>query len=328
MDNILNAGLQIIVWFQSLGSWLTPVMKFFTFLGSTQFYLIVAPLILWCIDATLGIRLGLFLMINAMVNTALKVAIHGPRPYWYSNSVKALGSAETSFGAPSGHSQNAVVVWGTIADRIKTRAAWIVAIVIMFMIGISRIYLAVHFPHDVLLGWFFGAIILWVLLHFEKPVVNWVRQFSIGVQVLLIFLFSLCLILLVIIAQLTLSGWTMSAAWVTNAQITFPSEPPINPLSFHNFLSSTGAFFGLAVGWIWTIRLGGFSARGVWYKLLLRYILGLIGVLVLYLGLGSFIPETETFISYTLKYGQYALIGFWMSGLAPWLFIKLKLAAH
>jgi hypothetical protein len=179
----------------------------------------------------------------------------------------------------------------------------------------------------VLLGWFFGAIVLWILLRFEKPVTDWVKGFSFGIQLLLIFLFSLCLILLVVIAQLTLGGWSLPVEWVNNAQKAFPAEPTITPLSYHNFLISPGAFFGLAAGWIWISRLGGFSTKGAWYKLLLRYILGLIGVLILYLGLGYLLPETETFISYSLRYIQYALIGFWMSGIAPWLFIKIKLAS-
>jgi membrane-associated phospholipid phosphatase len=328
MDNLLNSGLQIILWLQNLGAWLTPIMKLFTFLGNEQFYLLVAPAILWCIDSTLGIRLGLFLMISGMVNTALKVTFHGPRPYWYSNNVNVLGSAENSFGAPSGHAQNAVVVWGTLAGRIKSRAAWIIAIVIMFMVGISRIYLAVHFPHDVLLGWLFGAILLWVLLRFERPVVNWIKQYSVSIQLLVIFLFSIFLILMVIIAQISLRGWTLPMDWVSNAHQAFPNEPVINPLSYHNFLSSTGAFFGLAAGRIWISRLGGFSTKDHWLKLILRYILGVFGVLILYIGLGSLFPDSETFISYVIRYIRYALIGFWMSGFAPWLFIKLKLASQ
>jgi hypothetical protein len=267
-------------------------------------------------------------MISGMVNTALKVAFHGPRPYWYSNNVNVLGSAENSFGAPSGHAQNAVVVWGTLADRIKTRAAWIIAIVVMFMVGISRIYLAVHFPHDVLLGWLFGAILLWVFLRFERPVVNWIKQYSVGIQLLVIFSFSLILILIVIIAQISLRGWTVPMDWVNNAHQAFPNEPEINPLSYHNFLSSTGAFFGLAAGWIWISKLGGFSTKDHWLKLILRYILGVFGVLVLYISLGSLFQDSETFISYAIRYIRYALIGFWMSGFAPWLFVKLKLASH
>jgi len=62
--------------------------------------------------------------------------------------------------------------------------------------------------------------------------------------------------------------------------------------------------------------------------LILRYFTGLIGVLILYVGLGSIFPETETLIAYILRYIRYALIGFWMSGFAPWLFVKIKLANH
>jgi membrane-associated phospholipid phosphatase len=328
MENIITIGLHIISWLQGLGAWLTPIMQLFTFLGSTQFYLIVAPALLWCIDATLGFRMGMYLMISGMLNTALKVAFHGPRPYWYTSDVKVLGSAENSFGAPSGHAMNSVVVWGTLADRIKTRTAWIIAILLMFFIGVSRIYLAVHFPHDVLLGWVFGVILLWLLLRLEKPAVGWLRQRKVGIQLMLIFLFSLFLILLVIIAQFSLSSWTVPMQWVNNAHLAFPNEPAITPISYHNFLPDIGAFFGLAAGWIWITRLGGFSTHDAWYKLLLRYILGLAGVLILYLGLGGLFEETETLISYVLHYIQYTLIGFWISGFAPWIFVKVKLASH
>src|SRR4030043_1964929 len=142
MDNLLNSGIQIILWLQIIDDWLTPIMKFFTFLGNEQFYLIIAPAILWCIDSTLGMRLGLYLMINGALNSALKMAFHHPRPYWYSSEVKVYGSAENSFGVPSGHAQNSVVVWGTIAKRINKRWAWIIALLLMLMIGISRLYLA------------------------------------------------------------------------------------------------------------------------------------------------------------------------------------------
>jgi membrane-associated phospholipid phosphatase len=328
MENLFNSGLQIIQWMQSLGTWLTPVMKFFTFLGTAQFYLVVAPAVLWCIDATLGLRLGLFLMINGMVNSALKVAFHGPRPYWYTNQVKVLGSAENSFGAPSGHAQNAVVVWGTLAERIKTRAAWVIAIIIMVLIGLSRIYLAVHFPHDVLVGWAFGAIMLWGLFKLERPIVSWLRQRTIGIQLLVVFMFSLFLILLVSIAKLALGSWSLPLDWIYNAHLAFPTQPEIDPLAYQNFLPSTGALFGLASGWIWISSLGGFTIRDTWYKLILRYIVGIIGMLILYVGLGALVAQTDTLFSYAFTYIQYVLIGFWISGFAPWLFVRLRLATR
>ena len=234
-----------------------------------------------------------------------------------------------TFGAPSGHAQNAVVVWGTLANRIKTRAAWIIAIIIIFLIGISRIYLAVHFPHDVLLGWLFGVIMLWILLHFEKPVVNWIKKFQMGVQLVIDILSFLCyLSFSLCIAQLTLSGWSVPLEWVTNAHLAFPTEPPINPLSYHNFLSSTGAFFGLATGWIWIIQPGGFAIRDAWCKLVGRYILGVLGVLILYLGLSALLPETDDLFTYTLRYIQLCSDRFLDVWFRPLAFCKSKSWPH
>jgi membrane-associated phospholipid phosphatase len=255
MENILNSGIEIVLWLQSIGDWFTPIMKFFTFLGNEQVYLIIAPAILWCIDSTLGIRLGLFLMISGMLNAALKIAFHQPRPYWHTTNIKVLVGAENSFGVPSGHSQNAVVIWGTLANRINKGWFWGVAIITVILIGVSRIYLAVHFPQDVLLGWLFGIILLWLLLRLEKPAVNWLKKYSSGVQVLIAFFFSLLLISIVMIAFHGVRGWNLPPEWTNNAKQAFPDEPSITPLSFHNFLSSAGAFFGLAAGWIWISRL-------------------------------------------------------------------------
>jgi hypothetical protein len=267
-------------------------------------------------------------MISGLLNSALKIAFHGPRPYWFSNKVNVIGSAENSFGMPSGHAQNAVVVWGTLAVRIKKAWFWVVAIFVIFIIGISRLYLAVHFPHDVLLGWLFGIVILWLLLKIERPVVNWLKKYPSGIQIFITFLFSLLLILIFMIAQLSLGGWSLPLDWVTNAHLSFPDEPSINPLSFHNIISKIGAFFGLAAGWIWITRLGGFRTQDDWWKLVLRYLVGIVGVLILYVGLGTLFTESETFVSYTLRYIRYALIGFWMSGFAPWLFLKLRIASQ
>jgi membrane-associated phospholipid phosphatase len=328
MDNFLNSGIQFILRLQSLGGWLAPVMKLFTFLGNEMFYLMIAPAILWCIDSTLGMRLGLFLMINGTINAVLKIALHDPRPYWFSNKVTAAASTENSFGAPSGHAQNAVVVWGTLAYRIKTRWAWIIAGFIIFMIGISRIFLAMHFPQDVLLGWLFGILVLWLMVRLEKPVLNWFKKYSPPAQVVFVFLFSMAMILLVLLSKLTLGSWTLPATWVNNALISFPNEPPITPLSINNILAAPATFFGLAAGWIWITLQGGFTVQDVWWKLLLRYFFGLLGVVILYMGLGSLFPSGETITAYVLKYIRYALIGFWMSGFAPWLFVKLKLANH
>lgn len=111
MDVIIQAGIAFAMWFQGLWGWLEIPMKGFTFLGSEEFFLLGLPVLYWCVDARIGLRMGVVLLLNGVVNSVLKLAFFGPRPYWVNPQVKALVS-ETSFGVPSGHAQMAAGLWG------------------------------------------------------------------------------------------------------------------------------------------------------------------------------------------------------------------------
>ena len=112
MNVWLQWGIPIITWLQGLGDVFLSPMEFFSFLGSEDFFLLVMPALLWCIDIRLGFRIGLILLTSQGVNSFFKLALGTPRPFWVSSEVKAL-SVETSFGVPSGHSQTAVAVWSS-----------------------------------------------------------------------------------------------------------------------------------------------------------------------------------------------------------------------
>jgi len=59
---------------QGLGTWLLTPMQFFSLLGTAPFYLFIAPALLWCLDAGLGLRIGLGLAVSASLNAILKLA--------------------------------------------------------------------------------------------------------------------------------------------------------------------------------------------------------------------------------------------------------------
>lgn len=309
---------------QSLGAWLAAPMSFFTFLGTEQFYLLIAPALYWCLDAGLGLRLGLSLSISASLNATLKLAFHSPRPYWVNERVMAL-AAETSFGNPSAHAQNAVVVWGLLAGWIRKTWGWIVAVLLMLMIGLSRIYLGVHFLSDVFTGWLAGALLLWAILRLERPTLAWLSRRNMGQQVLIALAASLAMIILGVLVRMSLGNWQMPAGWSTLAARA-PQSEPIAPLALSGLVSQAGVFFGLALGGILLKQQGWLEARGSALQLVLRYLLGLAGVLVIYMGLGALLPRGEALVPYLLRYLRYGLIGLWIAYLAPWFFIQLKLA--
>jgi hypothetical protein len=90
--------------------------------------------------------------------------------------------------------------------------------------------------------------------------------------------------------------------------------------------TNMGALFGLAAGALLLPRFGGFEAGGAWEKRGLRFLVGLVGILILWRGLGAILPTGEYPLAYILRYIRYALIGLWVTGAAPVLFTRLGLA--
>jgi membrane-associated phospholipid phosphatase len=322
VETILNIGISWNIFFQNLGSWLKTPMEAFSFLGSEYFFLILLPALYWCLEASFGLRVGIILLLSTSVNDTLKMAFHGPRPYWISTDVIGYAS-ETSFGVPSGHAQIAVGVWGMLAASLRKGWAWVIAILIILMIGISRIYLGVHFPHDVILGWLIGVILLWLVLRYWKQTAEWVNKLSLGQQIFSAFIASLVLLLFSLIpySWLKITNWQPPAEWASFAT---------QAVSLEGALVSAGTLFGLLAGLAWFTQHGGFSTAGPIWKRVLRFVVGAIGILVFYVGLdvvfGLIAPSGEAVFPFILRYIRYTLVGAWVSAGAPWLFVKLKLA--
>lgn len=320
-----DLGINIVIYIQNLGGWLSGPMNFFSFLGTTEFYLFIMPLLYWCLDTSLGIRVGLILLLSSGINTILKLAFHTPRPFWFSRQVEGY-AFESSFGLPSGHAQNSAAVFGLIAATVKKRWVWVLSLALIFLIGISRLYLAVHFPQDVILGWIIGFALVWAFLRLENPVIDWLEKRSLSMRILSVLVVSLVVLFLGVLVKAMLTDWQIPTTWVENARLAFPLEELIEPLDFSSLLTSMGAFFGFAAGAIWLSARGGFNARGSWVKRALRFLIGFVGVAILYLGLGAVIPDQENFVGYFLHYIEFALIGLWISAIAPLVFLRLKLA--
>lgn len=324
MDVIIEFGLAFAIWFQGLGNWLESPMKAFTFLGSEEFFLLALPVIYWCIDSRIGLRMGVILLINGGVNSILKLAFFGPRPYWVSAQVKAL-AAETSFGVPSGHAQMAAGLWGMLASQVRRPLVWGASIVLILMIGLSRLYLGVHFLHDVLLGWLLGALVLWLILWLWNPVTAWAQTKSIGQQVGLAFALSALMLIAGALAFGAIRNTPLPQAWVENALAAGAHELP-DPITLNSVITSAATLFGLLAGLAWLRPRGGFDAGGMLQQRMLRLLVGLVGVMVLWYGLGAIFPREEDLLSYVLRYLRYMLIGGWVSAGGPWMFIRLGLA--
>jgi hypothetical protein len=92
------------------------------------------------------------------------------------------------------------------------------------------------------------------------------------------------------------------------------------------FVTLGGTFFGLAFGSAWIMSRGGYQVEGPMGQRVLRYVIGLIGVVILMFGLDMVFPEGQTLVPLIFRYVRYMLVGFWIFAGAPWLFFRIKLA--
>jgi len=315
--------LSLVIAFQSLGDWLVPFMRFFSFLGTEEFYIILLPILYWCIDTQLGIRVGVIMLFGSGLNSILKIPFHGPRPYWYSSDVKPFW-AETSFGVPSGHAQQSVTVWGFMAGYLRKPWAWAAAIFLMLMIGLSRPLLGAHFFLDISVGWLVGSLLLWLFLRYWDGVVAWAREKSLVQQVTYAFLVSLGMLLIGGLIAFLNRDFTLPETWLANAARAGDELPA--PVSMSGIITSAATLFGLLTGVAWIADRGAWQASGPVWMRAARYVLGLVGVLVIWYGLGAVFPRGEALLPYVLRFIRYGLLGLWVSAGAPLMFMKLKLS--
>ncbi len=325
MDVLHQLEIQWILFLQSIGAWLAEPLRLVSMLGNEEFLILVMPSIYWSLDTALGLRVGIMLLLSNGLNTAIKLAFHAPRPYWLDARVHGY-VAESSFGIPSGHAQNAAGIWGLIAAarrRTWERAALVGIIVI---IGFSRIYLGVHFISDVLAGWLIGGLLLAALLKVEQPLGTWLRARTFPEMLALALVTSVLLGSVTLLAAAFLGNWQIPVEWIQNALHSQP-DSPIDPLNLENAFTMSGTWFGLMVGVAWLFhRQGGFDAAGTPAQRLLRYLVGVVGIFILWYGLGSVLPRSADVLSYALRYARYTLVGLWVSALAPLLFERLGLS--
>jgi membrane-associated phospholipid phosphatase len=315
--------IPIILVIQNLGNWLEVPMRFFSFLGQEEFFLLVMSALYWCIDPALGVRVAFALLISNNINGYIKTLFHGTRPYWLDQSIVPYGD-ETSFGFPSNHAQTAAVVWGRIAlDARKNWMKWLF-ILIIFLIGFSRLYLGVHFLSDVIGGWILGTILLFIIIKLEKRVSLFWFSKSLLFQVILSIILPIVFLSIGLLVISTSNSWQIPPEWITNALRADP-DIQITPWDPSGLYTISGLLFGMLAGISWLKSRGGYKVTSNQGKLLLCYLIGIAGVLFFWYGLGLIFPRSEDILGNLLRYFRYTLVGLWISALAPMLFIQLKI---
>lgn len=318
MEALQAWGIQLIQSIQLLSPALDSFMDFFTFLGKIEFYMLFITFLYWVVDARLGFRVLMVLLSTDILGMGFKHLLRQPRPYWIGD-VQHMGHIESSYGIPSTHASDSLSVWAYLAYKMKKRWLWIVAAAVIVLISFSRLYLGVHFPHDLLGGWAIGLIVLVLFIKYEKRAANWLNSRSNNYQIGFGFAVSMVFIAIGLIVSLITASTSDPESW---------SHLSTEARSLTFYFTLAGAFFGGAAGYVMMNSTARFQTNGPWIQKLSRYLIGIVGVLIAMYGLDilfAMIAADETVLGYILRYVRYSATTFWAMFGAPWLFLKLNL---
>ena len=123
----------------------------------------------------LCLYMALIFGLNAGAYTGLKHLFFRPRPFIQQSVILRVSTATTSAlkkngSFPSGHACNAFMIAVFFASRIRQRRY--VFYVVAAIIALSRVYLGVHYPSDVIMGSLLGFTITSLMLHFQLSAIK------------------------------------------------------------------------------------------------------------------------------------------------------------
>jgi membrane-associated phospholipid phosphatase len=190
--------------FRSLMPWAELFFRVVTELGSDYFYMALIAIGFWVIDRRASTLTAFVLITSVVSNYWLKIIFKNPRP----PSTNWLPGADASnYSLPSGHAQNSTTLWGWLGIKIKTWWMSVLSAVLIVLIGLSRIYIGVHWLGDIILGWAVGLLLLIVLWRLEEPTRSVLSKYNPDMLYLGLVVFGLvAMILTELLSPVTIVG--------------------------------------------------------------------------------------------------------------------------
>ena len=166
LDTILQLDGELLVAIQGLHmSWLDPIVSFYTKLGDAGLLWIALSLVmlLWKPTRKAG-ALALCAMILGLVvtNITIKPLLSRLRP-WLDWPIVPLVTEKDPNSFPSGHTCAAFAAGLSWVRALPWRWGRIAAVSAAVLMGLSRLYVGVHYPTDVLAGAVIGSLCAWVV---------------------------------------------------------------------------------------------------------------------------------------------------------------------
>lgn len=159
------------------------IVSFITMFGEELVMIAILGFLYWSYDKKFGKFVGMNILIGTVANPMLKNLAFRRRPYFDHPSIQILKPVDASadiynvtaqgYSFPSGHTTNSTMIYSSLAMyKKKNKILWIIAVVIPFLVGVSRVMLGAHYVTDVLCGWVVGTGLMLLFSYLQTHVKN------------------------------------------------------------------------------------------------------------------------------------------------------------
>ena len=249
--------LNIIRAIQSIANpFLDGLFQFITMFGEEAILIPLIAVIYWAFNKKMGEYIAYASLTSVLVNGAIKDIFKAKRPIGEPGIRSLKVETATGYSFPSGHTQGTASFWGAIAIYLKKNYMYGISGLIIVLVAISRLYLGVHYPKDVLFGAIFGILTSFITYKLFNKVNNKIALYFIT---FIIFIPALL--------------YAHSA----------------------DFIKGMGTFLGFALGIYVEKKYVNFSVEGKSVNKILRVVIGLAILILLKVGLKAVFPNKLVF---------------------------------
>ena len=239
------------------------IFQLITICGEQVVLISIISIIYWTLDKKFGEYIAYAVLTSVLLNNTIKDIFKMKRPIGEEGIRTLREQKATGYSFPRGHTQSASSFYGAMAIYLKKRVMYIIATVMIILVGFSRLYLGVHYPKDVIVGGILGVLTSLVCYklynRFENKMLLYVITFVIFIPAL-----------------------------------TFAHSA--------DFIKGMGTYLGFIIGIYIEKKYVNFSTEGSKGNKIIRVLLGVLILLVLQVGLKVLLPSGTifSFIRYSL----------------------------